>query len=88
LRIYYWLMVVVGLTIATCDNHAALAQKAGGVLRISVFDSPASTSIHEESAVLAERAMMGVFNNLVIFDQSVKQNSTKSIVPDLAAGWS
>jgi peptide/nickel transport system substrate-binding protein len=31
---------------------------------------------------------MGVFNNLVIFDQHVKQNSLDSIVPDLAIGWS
>jgi peptide/nickel transport system substrate-binding protein len=45
-------------------------------------------SIHEESAIIADRAMMGVFNNLVIFDQHVKQNNTKSIMPDLATGWS
>src|SRR5260370_38187845 len=32
--------------------------------------------------------MMGVFNNLVMFDQHVKQNSLESIVPDLATGWS
>ena len=32
--------------------------------------------------------MMGVFNNLVIFDQQVKQNSMQSIVPDLAKSWS
>jgi peptide/nickel transport system substrate-binding protein len=64
------------------------AQKHGGVLSIPVFDNPASMSIHEESAILAERAMMGVFNNLVMFDQHVKQNSVQSIVPDLATGWS
>jgi peptide/nickel transport system substrate-binding protein len=29
-----------------------------------------------------------VFNNLVMFDQHVKQNSMQSIVPDLATGWS
>ena len=28
--------------------------------------------------------MMGVFNNLVVFDQHVPQNSVGSIVPDLA----
>ena len=28
--------------------------------------------------------MMGVFNNLVMFDQHVAQNSLQSIVPDLA----
>jgi len=31
--------------------------------------------------------MMGVFNNLVVFDQHVKQNSLQSIVPDLATAW-
>jgi peptide/nickel transport system substrate-binding protein len=31
---------------------------------------------------------MGVFNNLVVFDQQVKQNSLDSIVPDLATAWS
>jgi peptide/nickel transport system substrate-binding protein len=51
-------------------------------------DSPASMSIHEESTVFAEGPMMGVFNNLVMFDQHVKQSSLDSIVPDLATGWS
>jgi peptide/nickel transport system substrate-binding protein len=32
--------------------------------------------------------MMAVFNNLVIFDQHVPQNSLQSIVPDLATSWS
>ena len=36
----------------------------------------------------AKRPMMGVFNNLVMFDQQVKQNSLESMVPDLATGWS
>src|SRR5262249_37167156 len=31
--------------------------------------------------------MMGVFNNLVMFDQHVPQNSLASIVPDLATKW-
>jgi peptide/nickel transport system substrate-binding protein len=52
------------------------------------FDSPASMSILEESTIAAERPMMGVFNNLVLFDQHVKQNSLESIVPELAASWS
>src|SRR5271169_4774688 len=76
------------LLIMMSGGGTAFAQKPGGILRIPVFDSPASMSIHEESAVLADRAMMGVFNNLVIFDQHVKQNSMQSIVPDLATGWS
>jgi peptide/nickel transport system substrate-binding protein len=75
------------LLMAISAGGAAFAQRPGGVLRIPVVDNPASMSIHEESAILAERAMMGVFNNLVIFDQHVKQNSTQSIVPDLVTSW-
>jgi peptide/nickel transport system substrate-binding protein len=37
---------------------------------------------------VTQRVTMGVFNNLIIFDQHVKQNSLQSIVPDLATGWS
>jgi peptide/nickel transport system substrate-binding protein len=66
----------------------ALAQKPGGILKMYSPDSPASMSIHEEATVFAEGPMMGVFNNLVIFDQHVPQNSLASIVPDLATGWS
>jgi peptide/nickel transport system substrate-binding protein len=74
------------LITASCGS-TAFAQKPGGVLRIPVFDNPASMSIHEESAVLAEKSVMAVFNNLVMFDQHVPQNSMQSIVPDLATGW-
>src|SRR5205823_8596912 len=34
------------------------------------------------------RPVMGVFNNLVLYDQHVKQNSMQSIVPELAESWS
>jgi peptide/nickel transport system substrate-binding protein len=44
-------------------------------------------SIHEEGTVGVIMPMMGVFNNLVIFDQHVPQNSLQSIVPELATGW-
>ncbi len=66
----------------------AIAQKQGGILKLYMVDSPASMSIHEESTIYSERPMMGVFNNLVMFDQHVRQNSLNSIVPDLATGWS
>jgi hypothetical protein len=66
----------------------ALAQKSGGILKMYSPDSPASMSIHEEATFVAEGPMMGVFNNLVMFDQHAKQNSLGSIVPDLATGWS
>src|SRR6202035_5566547 len=64
------------------------AQKSGGVLIMSHFDSPASMSMHEEATGAVNRPMMGVFNNLVMYRQDVAQNSMASIVPDLAHGWS
>ena len=66
----------------------ALAQKSGGILKMYSPDSPASMSVLEEATFVAEGPMMGVFNNLVMFDQHTKQNSLGSIVPDLATGWS
>ena len=68
-------------------STAASAQKPGGILKIGHFDSPASMSMLEESTAAVNRPMMGVFNNLVIFKQDVPQNTLRSIVPELAAGW-
>ncbi|MBV8120616.1 MAG: ABC transporter substrate-binding protein [Alphaproteobacteria bacterium] len=79
---------MVALVTVSLSAGAALAQKPGGTLRAGHFDSPASMSLLEESTLAANRPMMAVFNNLVMYDQHVPQNSTKSIVPDLAAGWS
>src|SRR5271169_3467328 len=76
------------LLIAISAGGTAFAQKQGGILRMYTPDSPASMSIHEEVTVYAQGPMMGVFNNLVMFDQQVKQDSLQSIVPDLATGWS
>ena len=45
-------------------------------------------SILEEGSISAIMPMMGVFNNLVLFDQHVRQNRVESIVPELATGWS
>ena len=72
---------------ATLGATAAWAQIHGVILKLYTLDSPASMSILEETTVFAQRLMMGVFNNLVMFDQHVKQNSVQSIVPDLATGW-
>jgi peptide/nickel transport system substrate-binding protein len=76
------------LLVALLAAAPASAQKAGGILKMYTVDSPASMSILEEATVFAERPMMGVFNNLVMYDQHVKQNSLQSIVPDLAISWS
>jgi peptide/nickel transport system substrate-binding protein len=76
----------VAVFAATLGTAPAWAQKHGGVLKLYTLDSPASMSVLEETTVFAQRPMMGVFNNLVIYDQQVKQNSLQSIVPDLATG--
>jgi peptide/nickel transport system substrate-binding protein len=65
----------------------ATAQKQGGILRTYDPDSPGGMSIMEEATVFAQGPMMGVFNNLVIYDQHVPQNSLQSIVPDLSTSW-
>ena len=81
-------MAASALLITILGGGAALAQKPGGILKMYNPDSPASMSIHEEITVYSEGPMMGVFNNLVMFDQHVRQNRLESIVPDLATGWS
>ena len=78
------LAIIGGLLIAACWNGSAFSQKAGGTLKISFFDNPASMSLHEEATGAALRPMMGVFNNLVMYDQHVAQNSPETIVRLLA----
>src|SRR5271166_5998055 len=75
------------LLVALGAAESAFAQKPGGVLRVHAGDSPPSMSIHEEVDAVPARATMGLFNNLVMFDQHAKQNNMESIVPDLATGW-
>jgi peptide/nickel transport system substrate-binding protein len=66
----------------------ALAQKSGGTLRIYHRDNLPSASIHEEATISTVQPFMGVFNNLVLFDQQKPLNSPETIVPDLADSWS
>jgi peptide/nickel transport system substrate-binding protein len=82
------LAAAAGLLASLCASERVLAQKPGGVLRMPAITSPASMSIHEESTIATLGPMMGVFNNLVMFDQHVPQNSLESIVADLASSWS
>ena len=65
----------------------ALAQKAGGTLRVSHRDNPPSASIHEEATISTVMPFMAVYNNLVVFDPDSKQNRPDRIVPDLATEW-
>ena len=81
------LCTAVGSTLLILLAGPALAQKAGGVIKMPIWDSPPSGSIHEEATVSTVVPFMGVFNNLVLFNQQDKQNRLDNIVPDLAASW-
>ena len=78
------LALLVAFGVFACG---AQAQQRGGMLRITHRDSPSSMSIHEEGTISVVLPMMGVFNNLVLFDQHARQNSLDGIVPDLASSW-
>ena len=77
-------ILAIGAMAALLLASPAEAQKSGGVLKIYFFDSPATMSIHEESTIAGQGPMMGVFNNLVMYDPNVPQSGLKSVVPDLA----
>src|SRR6266516_3186314 len=86
-RVLSLIIAAGGLLSAFATPEPAYAEKHGGILKSYSIDSPASMSIHEEVTIYALRPVMGVFNNLVMYDQQVKQNSMQSIVPDLAQSW-
>jgi peptide/nickel transport system substrate-binding protein len=86
-RTAHLFLTIGGMLLGMALADPALAQKQGGILRVFHRDSPASMSIVEEGSISAIMPMMGVFNNLVLFDQHVPQNRVQSIVPDLATGW-
>ncbi len=82
------LAATAALVLALLVAEPASGTKPGGVLRMYHFDSPASLSLHEEVTYAALGPAMGLFNNLVMFDQHVAQTSFDSIVADLATEWS
>ena len=87
------LALLGGLLFAFGSADAADAPKRGGILKIYHRDSPASMSIHEEATWSTIMPMGGVFNNLVIYDQHIKQNSLADHPPrarrklGLGRGW-
>jgi len=84
----HWSAIVTAALLgAVLAISPTLAQKQGGILKVPHGDSPASMSILEESTIVSEGPTMAVFNNLVMFDQHVAQNSMTTIVPDLATDW-
>ena len=82
-----WPSAALALLYMLAVSDAALAQKRGGILRMYDPDSPPTMSILEEATLGSQGPLMGVFNNLIMFDQHVKQDSLASIVPDLATSW-
>jgi peptide/nickel transport system substrate-binding protein len=82
-------MIATAIALAAVSLVAgtALAQKPGGVLRVTHMDNPPSASIHEEATISTVMPFMSVFNNLVIFDPGTKQNKPDVIVPELAQSW-
>ncbi|MBV9828253.1 MAG: ABC transporter substrate-binding protein [Alphaproteobacteria bacterium] len=72
---------------AGASSFPAAAQKQGGILKLYHRDSPASVSIMEEATISAVIPMAGVFNNLVVFDPKVPQESLQSVISDLATEW-
>src|SRR5262245_37010331 len=82
------LIAGVALTAAVLQAASpALAQRQGGTLRMYIWDNPPSASIHEEATVSTVTPFMSLFNNLVLFDQHEKLNSTHNIRPELATSW-
>jgi len=76
-------------TIASAQVSAAAAEpKPGGILKMYHRETPGGLSIHEEATFSTNTPMMGVFNNLVMYDQHKAQNNLDTIVPDLATSWS
>ena len=76
------------VAVLLCSMGAALAQKSGGVLKVYHRENPPSASILEESTASTTIPFMPIFNNLVLYDQQVAQNSSETIGPDLAKSWS
>src|SRR5262245_47337140 len=80
-------VTIVALAVGLALAEPAVAQKSGGVLRTYNSSNPPSASIVEEATIAAAMAFSGVFNNLLIFDQSKPTNGLDTIVPELAESW-
>ncbi|WOH82230.1 ABC transporter substrate-binding protein [Bradyrhizobium sp. BEA-2-5] len=81
------LAVAVLSVLIISDVSRAAEPKPGGIFRIYHRDSPGSASIHEGATYSLNVPFMPIFNNLVIFDQHIAQNSASTIRPELAESW-
>jgi peptide/nickel transport system substrate-binding protein len=77
------LIVITGFVV----SGPVMAQKSGGTLRVYNSSNPPSASIIEEATIATAMSLSGVFNNLLIFDQSNPRNGLDTIVPELAESW-
>ncbi len=81
-------LLIGSLALLLCWCDAALAQRSGGVLRMFHRDNPTNASVSKRPTLRPSWRFMPVFNNLVVFDPAVAQNTDESIIPDLAESWS
>src|SRR5215469_6242936 len=79
-------VLTAALAISLVIAGGAMAQKRGGVLKISACN-PGNLSILEEPESCGQTPMMGVFNNLVLYDQHQKKVSLETVLPELATSW-
>jgi peptide/nickel transport system substrate-binding protein len=80
-------LACVTFAFATLTLAQAGEPKHGGILRIYHRETPPSLSIHEEATFSVNIPAMGLYNNLVVYDQHKPQNSMGTIVPELADSW-
>src|SRR6185503_7747775 len=80
-------VLIVGLAAGLMLAGPVAAQKTGGILHSYNSSNPPSASILEEATIATAMSFSGIFNNLVIFDQSKPRNGLDTIVPELAESW-
>ena len=73
--------MLVGALLGVIFGPAALAQEQGGILHVHALDSPPSLSMHEEADAVPARATMGLFNNLVMFEQHANKTTCSRSSP-------
>ena len=89
MRSVWALAVTAALSVLTTSTTTLAGEpKQGGTLRMYHRDSPANASILEGATYSVNVPFMGVFNNLVIYDQHIAQNSPDTLRPELAESWS
>ncbi|MFK4582756.1 hypothetical protein ABIF83_006233 [Bradyrhizobium ottawaense] len=85
MRSVWALAAMAALSVLTASTTTLAGEpKQGGVLRMYHRDSPANASILEGATYSVNVPFMGVFNNLVIYDQHIAQNSPDTLRPELA----